>query len=83
MDDERFEITYRICYELDKVGVTYDDVRMNLDGNVLDSFRWRLLLYMESFDFALPNHDMRTMTFVLSGLEAKEFFFFYGLDFSG
>ena len=29
---------------------------------------------MESFDFALPNHDMRTMTFVLSGLEAKEFF---------
>ena len=33
MDDERFEITYRICYELDKVEVTYDDVRMNLDGN--------------------------------------------------
>lgn len=36
MDDERYEITYRTCYELDKVELTYDDVRMTIDGNVLD-----------------------------------------------
>ena len=34
--DKRYEITYRICYELDKVELTYDDVRMTIDGNVLD-----------------------------------------------
>lgn len=36
MDDERYEITYRICYELDKVELTYDDARVTIDGNVLD-----------------------------------------------
>lgn len=36
MDDERYEITYRICCELDKIELTYDDVRMTIDGNVLD-----------------------------------------------
>lgn len=36
MDDERYEITYRICCELGKVELAYDDVRMTIEGNVLD-----------------------------------------------
>lgn len=36
MNDERYETTYCICYELDKVELEHNDVRMTLEGNVLD-----------------------------------------------